>query len=93
MEDLKNHFEALRPVPTTYHGYGKIFVHPYLNECSHVFVRDNGTLQAPYDGPYKVLARKDKTFDLEIKGTKLTVSLDRLKPAFTSMDGNTSPVM
>ena len=96
VEDLKSHFETLRPVPTSCHGHGKIFVHPHLNKCSHVFVRHDGVrkpLQAPYDGPYKVLARKDKTFDLMIKGTKQTVSLDRLKPAFISMDSNTSPAM
>ncbi|XP_055928532.1 uncharacterized protein LOC129959669 [Argiope bruennichi] len=85
VEDLKHHFATMRPVPTSCHGQRTIFVHPHLNECSHVFVRHDGVrkpLQAPYDGPYKVLVRRQKTFDLEIKGTSHTISIDRLKPAF-----------
>ncbi|XP_055941839.1 uncharacterized protein LOC129971888 [Argiope bruennichi] len=85
VEDLKHHFATMRPVPTSCHGQRTIFVHPHLNECSHVFVRHDGVhkpLQAPYDGPYKVLVRRQKTFDLEIKGASHTISIDRLKPAF-----------
>ena len=37
----------------------------------------------PYDGPYTVSNRKDKTFDLEINGKIVTVTIDRLKPAYT----------
>ncbi|XP_055924624.1 protein NYNRIN-like [Argiope bruennichi] len=60
VEDLKRHFATMRPVPTSCHGQRTIFVHPHLKVCSHVFVRHDSVrkpLQAPYDGPYKVLVR------------------------------------
>ncbi|GFW95146.1 uncharacterized protein TNCV_313501 [Trichonephila clavipes] len=39
-------------------------------------------LQQPYDGPFKVLQRKDKVFFLDINGTRVSVCIDRCKPAF-----------
>ncbi|GFW68895.1 hypothetical protein TNCV_2917941 [Trichonephila clavipes] len=36
----------------------------------------------PYDGPFKVLQRKDKVFFLDINGKRVSVSIDRCKPAF-----------
>ena len=37
----------------------------------------------PYDGPFPVLARVDKHFDISKDGKAVRVSLDRLKPAFS----------
>lgn len=95
VEDLKYHFATARPIPTSCHGQKTIFVHPHLRVCSHVFLRHDAVrkpLQAPYDGPYKVILRREKTFDIEIKGTSHTVSIDRLKPAFMAMDRSTTPL-
>ncbi|GFY14712.1 uncharacterized protein TNCV_647561 [Trichonephila clavipes] len=39
-------------------------------------------LQQPYDGPFKVLKRKHKVFFLDINGKRVSVSIDRCKPAF-----------
>ncbi|GFY31713.1 hypothetical protein TNCV_4200231 [Trichonephila clavipes] len=39
-------------------------------------------LQQPYDGPFKVLQRKDKVFFLDINGKRVSVSIDKCKPAF-----------
>ncbi|GFW71944.1 hypothetical protein TNCV_3221201 [Trichonephila clavipes] len=39
-------------------------------------------LQQPYDGPFKVLQRKDKVFFLDINVKRVSVSIDRSKPAF-----------
>ena len=55
----------------------------------HVFVRHDAIrkpLQAPYDGPYKVLECTDKYFIDDVKGKHDTISLDRLKPAHLDMD-------
>lgn len=90
--DLKNHFNEIRPVPTSRHGGKAVFVHPHLKDCSHVFVRHDGVrrpLQAPYDGPFRVLRKKEKLFDVVIKGNKQTISIDRLKPAYLAEDSGT----
>lgn len=50
-----------------------------------VFVRregPKGILQQPYERPYPVPKRRDKTIDILVKGEKRTVSMDRLKPAY-----------
>lgn len=41
-----------------------------------------GPLQPHYDGPYKVLTRGEKTFSISENNRNVTVSVDRLKPAF-----------
>ncbi|GBN74767.1 hypothetical protein AVEN_209673-1 [Araneus ventricosus] len=63
----------------------KVFVHPALGNCTHVFVRNDAvkkSLQAPYDGPYCVLRRAVKTFTIEKNGKESTINIDRVKPAF-----------
>ena len=55
-----------------------------LNDAAFVFVRvdaHHGPLEAPYQGPFRVLQRTAKTFTLEVKGRSEVVSIDRLKPA------------
>ncbi|GBM67877.1 hypothetical protein AVEN_71203-1 [Araneus ventricosus] len=50
-----------------------------------MFVRHDAVkrpLQAPYDGPYYVLRRTDKTFTIEKNGKESTINIDRVKPAF-----------
>ncbi|KAG8175363.1 hypothetical protein JTE90_018043 [Oedothorax gibbosus] len=89
VEELRAHFGSIRPVPTSSHGRRATFVHPQMRTCTHAFVRHDAVrkpLQAPYDGPYPVLEKKEKTFDLEIKGERRTISIDRLKPAFVVAD-------
>eukprot|EP00795_Rhopilema_esculentum_P017777 gene17777-biopygen6616 len=60
-----------------------------LHTCTHVYVRIDAVrqpLQPPYTGPYKVLARHDKHFALEIRGKRENISLDRLKVAYLDTD-------
>ncbi|GFQ64183.1 hypothetical protein TNCT_515361 [Trichonephila clavata] len=50
-----------------------------------VFVRTDSvrtSLQPPYEGPYPVIKRYAKYFDISIKGVSRTISIDRLKPCF-----------
>lgn len=52
-----------------------IFVIPDLSTATHVFVPQDAlrrSLQPPYDGPCKVLARADKYFSLAYKPRRLT---------------------
>jgi hypothetical protein len=41
-----------------------------------------GPLQPPYDGPYKVIQRNEKYFTITVNNKNVTVSIDRIKPAF-----------
>ncbi|GFV19011.1 retrovirus-related Pol polyprotein from transposon 412 [Trichonephila clavipes] len=82
---LKSHMQSLHPKPPKHHGKRPVFIHPGLLEATHVFLRRDmlrRPLQQPYDGPFKVLQRKDKVFFLVINGKRVSVSIDRCKPAF-----------
>ncbi|GFV93439.1 hypothetical protein TNCV_1987541 [Trichonephila clavipes] len=82
---LKSHMQSLHPKPPKHHGKRPVFIHPELLEATHVFLRRDmlrRPLQQPYDGPFKVLQRKDKVFFLDINGKRVSVSIDRCKPAF-----------
>ncbi|GFU02221.1 hypothetical protein TNCV_2465991 [Trichonephila clavipes] len=82
---LKSHMQSLHPKPPKHHGKRPVFIHPGLLEATHVFLRRDmlrRPLQQPYDGPFKVLQRKNKVFFLDINGKRVSVSIDRCKPAF-----------
>ncbi|GFY27814.1 integrase catalytic domain-containing protein [Trichonephila clavipes] len=82
---LKSHMQSLHPKPPKHHSKRPVFIHPGLLEATHVFLRRDmlrRPLQQPYDGPFKVLQRKDKVFSLDINGKRVSVSIDRCKPAF-----------
>lgn len=82
---LQNIMTSVRPVPASSHALNRIFIFKALNNCTHVFVREDGVrraLQSPYNGPYKVVSKTDKLFKLLIKNKPTFISIDRLKPAF-----------
>ncbi|XP_061729197.1 uncharacterized protein LOC133534126 [Cydia pomonella] len=94
---LKGYMEKLRPVPASRHCKPKVFVHKELETCSHVFLRDDtirGSLTPAYSGPHKVLVREDKIFKILLNNKEVTVSIDRLKPAFMldNVKDTTAPV-
>ena len=62
-----------------------VHVDANLKTATHVWMRRDQhrpPLCAPYDGPYRVLDRRDKYFTIDKSGAHYTVSIDRLKPAF-----------
>jgi hypothetical protein len=70
-------------------------VHKGLNNCTRVFLRQDAICQAlesPYSGPYQVLSRREKTLQI---GKPLTVSADKVKPAyiFNEIDTVCNPAM
>ncbi|GFV64881.1 retrovirus-related Pol polyprotein from transposon 412 [Trichonephila clavipes] len=89
VQQLKNQMNHLKPLSTSTHGFSKIFVHPKLDDCFHVFLRVDKvspSLSQPYTGPHEVLSRNDKHITININGKKSCVSLDRVKPAFVFKD-------
>ncbi|GFT17167.1 RNA-directed DNA polymerase from mobile element jockey [Trichonephila clavipes] len=59
VQQLKNQMNHLKPLSTSTHGFSKIFVHPKLDDCSHVFLRVDKvspSLSQPYTGPHEDLS-------------------------------------
>ena len=85
VEKLKLQMEQLRPVPASHHDRRRTFVHPELDTCTHVFLRDDAVrrpLQQPYSGPHPVTSRRGKTLTIVVRGKPTTVNIERVKPAF-----------
>ena len=82
---LRAAMTELRPAPPR-PGSRQIFVSQDTESCSHVFIRRDShrsPFQYVYDGPYPVLARNRHTITVDRLGRRDTVSLARVKPAFT----------
>ena len=60
-----------------------------ITSWTHVFLWKDAVrapLTPPYTGPYRVPVHTDKIFILDVGGKKETVSIDRVKRAFTDTD-------
>lgn len=82
---LRQKIRQLRPVPASRHGTKSTFVFHELATCKYVFVRHDAVrrpLQPPYDGPYQVISRDQRSFIIKIRDRNESVTIDRLKPAF-----------
>ena len=97
--DLENYSDKLRvamsrlrlcpPRATQQHN---IFQFKEIATCTHVFLRRIAIappLTAPYDGPYKVVARSGRVMKIQGKGKVEKVSLDRVKPAHMECEPTT----
>ena len=97
--DLENYSHKLRvamsrlrlcpPCDTQQHN---IFQYKEIATCTHVFLRRIAIappLTAPYNGPYKVVARSGRVMKILVKGKVETVSLYRVKPAHLECEPTT----
>lgn len=95
IKELRSIMNEIRPVGTSNHATDRTFIQKDLAHCTHVFLRDDTVrkpLKKPYDGPYKIIKRDDKSFDLQIKERVVKVSIDRVKAAFLPNDETSEPV-
>jgi hypothetical protein len=77
--------DSLSPVLTARHASPATLAHKDLHDCTHVFLRQDKRRRSPanpYKGPYQVLSRRRKTLQLLVSGKPVTVSTDRVKPAY-----------
>lgn len=82
-ECLKRTLAKLRPVPPR-KSNRSVHVPSALSSCTHVFIRHGGhrpPLEAPYDGPFRIIGRSAKTVTIERATGSDKISLDRVKPA------------
>lgn len=96
VHDLREFFRHIRPTSPRASSTRPIFVSRDLTTCTHVFVRRDCVkppLTPPYDGPFPVIARTEKTFTVDVRGRHDVISLDRLKPAYlpTSIAASSLP--
>jgi cleavage and polyadenylation specificity factor subunit 1 len=83
--ELRYHMACLRPVPAARHASPTTFVHSDIEKCLQVFLRQDTTrwaLEPPYCGTYQFLSRREKTLELLVRGSPVTVSADRVKPSY-----------
>ena len=69
-----------------------IFQFKEIATCTHVFLHRMAIappLTAPYDGPYKVVARSGRVMKILVKGKVETVSLDLVQPAHLECEPTT----
>lgn len=89
VRSLRETLQQLTPVGGTNHSKRPVFVPDKLSSCDYVFVRIDYVkhpLQHPYEGPYKVVERHSKFFDVLVGGNRKRISVDRIKPAFMSTE-------
>ena len=87
--NLRLEVERLQPIPTSAHRRPAVHIPEDLANASHVLVRKGlqPSLTAPYEGPFKVVARNKTGYRLQFPGQGTDeVALARLKPAFVSRD-------
>ena len=95
VRNLRHDVALLLPTPGTAHKQPNIHVPRSLENATYVFVRHDahrGPLEPPYDGPYNVIERREKTFVVNIPGRGLeTISIDRLKAANIDIENPPEP--
>ena len=88
VERLSTYMRALPPAKTRIQ-HRQVLIPSELSTCTHVFIRVDSVrkpLQQPYEGPFRVISRHDKTFKVDRHGRVDTISIDRLKPAYVDDD-------
>lgn len=86
VKSLRRVVHNIKPIENVHHSKQRVFVPNDLATCKAVFVRVDTVkrpLQHPYEGPYEVIERDDKTMVVLMKGKKQRISIDRLKPAYS----------
>ena len=87
LSKLREYFDNVRS-SVIHHGTNKSYIPKNMFDCKYVFVKvlRPSNLQAPYEGPYKVIEKTNKTFKI-LKGNQIkSVSIDLIKPANITND-------
>ena len=87
VQQLQNTMRSMKPPPPKFHGQQSTYVPSNLASTGYVYVRIDShrhPLQRPYDGPYRIIDKRDKYFILDMKGRSEKISIDRLKTAHLS---------
>ena len=95
LRNLRHDVAIMRPTPGTAHTEPTVRMPASVKDATHVFIRRDrhrGPLEAPYDGPYRVVEHRDRTMVIDIPGRGHdTVTLDRIKPAVLDAENPPAP--
>jgi hypothetical protein len=84
VQEVVEAMRSMQPPPTRQLSYAEAASGlQHLQQAEFVYVRKGGVvppLSPLYQGPYRVLDRREKFFKLEVGGRPEVVSIDRLKP-------------
>jgi hypothetical protein len=86
---LKLFMNTVGPANSRIQDSGRNYIDSKLQTASHVFIRTDavkGPLQQPYRGPYKVLARAEKYYTVQLEHKTDTINIGRLKAAHSEDD-------
>lgn len=93
IEKFREHIRAIRPQQTAIHAKHRIFRLKDLYTCTHVFLRNDTVkrpLEPPYSGPHQVIKRlDDQIFVIKVGEKETTISTERLKPAYITVEDST----
>jgi len=82
LKELHRRFDDLRPIDGTRHGEIHLFS---MTEDSQPGVRPSRADRKRcynYDGPFAIVNRNDKNLTIHVHGKNITVSIDRVEPAY-----------
>lgn len=91
--ELKMYFSGTQLILASIYGAKSILIHSHLKDGSRVFLWHGGMkkkLQNPYNDPFKVYGKDQKTFIIGCNVRKCAISLDRIKPASRASDNSTT---
>ncbi len=94
LRDLQESMNTLVPPQPKYHGTQPTRLPSNLGHTGYVYVRQDshlGPLQRPYAGPFPVVEKGDKYFQVEINGRLDRITVDRLKTAYSAESHNINP--
>ena len=89
IKDFRSSAACFKPVPHTYRDKSTRLLTFDLQHCSHIFIKtaaSKPSLAPPYGGPYIVLQRRTKSFQLKLSNKPDWVSIASLKPAYLMQD-------
>ena len=99
----QSHAESLRRIvrdlapcrPSKQHQHTTTYVPAELKSSDYVFREDahKPPLSYPYRGSYRVLARADKSYRVQLDNREDWISIDRLKPAYLDVDDHNRDVV
>lgn len=82
LQKLRKFFAEVRS-KVVYHNVDKSFIPKHLSTCEYVYVKAHNVsgLNPPFEGPYRVISRNDKSLKIRKGNLIKSYNIDQIKPA------------